>query len=68
MAISKRRIWARGLTANENGRAIEFASGADVEVSNRFFLRHAEHLNGRTILTVVTTIEVAPDAEVVIYE
>ena len=67
MAISKRRIWARGLTANENGRAIEFPQG-EVLFSDRHFLRHAEHLNGRTVLTVVTTIEVAPDAEVVIYE
>lgn len=59
--MNKRTIVARGLTANERGKAITVNG-------QRVFLRNAEHYDGRTVLTVVTTMELAHDAEVTIHE
>jgi hypothetical protein len=59
--MHNRRIWARGLTANESGKAITVDG-------QRHFLRNAEHYDGRTMLTVVTTIELPHDAEVTVHE
>jgi hypothetical protein len=54
-------VWARGLTPNENGKAITVNG-------QRHFLRNAEHYDGRTVLTVVTTVELEHDAEVIVHE
>ena len=58
---SSRVLWVRGLTANERGKPITVNG-------QRVFLRNAEHYDGRTVLTVVTTIELAHDVEVTIHE
>lgn len=59
--MHERRIWARGLTKNENGKPITVDG-------HRYFLRNAEHYDGRTVLTVVATIELEHDAEVIVHE
>jgi hypothetical protein len=56
-----RRIWARGLTKNEVGKPITVDG-------HRYFLRSAEHYDGRTVLTVVATVELQHDAEVIVHE
>jgi hypothetical protein len=35
---------------------------------HRYFLRSAEHYDGRTVLTVVATVELQHDAEVIVHE
>lgn len=59
--MSTRTIVARGITANERGKSLT-VDGQEV------FLRNAEHFQGRTVLTVVTTIEVDPMSEVTVHE
>lgn len=59
--MSERRIWARGLTPNENNRRVT-VDGKDV------ILRSAEHYTERTVLTVLVAIEVPHDAEVIVHE
>lgn len=59
--MHKRIIVARGLTPNERGKAITVDG-------QRVFLRNAEHYDGRTVLTVVSTIELGHDSEVTIHE
>ena len=59
--MNKRIVWARGLTPNDHGKAITVEG-------QRVFLRNAEHYDGRTVLTVVTTIELGHDVEVAIHE
>ena len=59
--MHNRIVWARGLTPNEVGKAITVDG-------QRHFLRNAEHYDGRTVLTVVTTIELEHDAEVIVHE
>lgn len=65
--MSTRTIWSRGLTPNENGKAITI-KGPILWPSATVFLRNAEHYDGRTVLTVVTTIELEHDAEVIVHE
>lgn len=59
--MHNRIIWARGLTKNDHGKAITVDG-------QRYFLRNAEHYDGRTVLTVVTTVELEPDVEVTLHE
>ena len=56
-----RKVWARGITPNDRGKAITVNG-------QRYFLRNAEHYDGRTVLTVVTTVELEHDAEVTLHE
>ena len=58
---SRRVIWARGLTPNEVGRRVT-VNGGDV------FLKGVEHFDGRTVLTYMTSVEVACDSEVTVHE
>lgn len=59
--MNKRIVWARGLTPNEHGKALTVDG-------QRVFLRNAEHYDGRTVLTVVSTIELEHETEVTIHE
>ena len=59
--VHNRTVWARGLTPNEHGKAISIKG-------HRYFLRNAEHYDGRTVLTVVTTFELEHDAEVIVHD
>lgn len=66
--MSTRTVWVRGLTPNEKGRLIELDKDADVQVSDTYLLKSAEHYDGRTVLSVVVTLEVPHDALVTIHE
>ncbi|UXO93854.1 hypothetical protein Pan2_35 [Pseudanabaena phage Pan2] len=66
--MSTRTIWVRGLTPNEKGRLIELDKDADVQVSDTYLLKSVEHYDGRTVLSVVVTLEVPHDALVTIHE
>lgn len=66
--MATRSIWARGLTGNEKGRLIELADDSDVTVADTYLLKSVEHYDGRTVLSVVVTMELQHDALVTIHE
>lgn len=59
--MSARNIWVRGLTPSDVGKRIAI-DGHD------FLLRHAEHTSDKTVLSVVTSIELDHRTEVTIHE
>ncbi len=61
-----RTVWARGLTATNAGTRI--STSAQVVVPNDMILRSVEHFNGRTVMTVLATVEIEHDAEVTLHE
>lgn len=64
--MSTRRIVARGLTPNEHYKSITL--NGPIRYMGDFMLKEVEHFDGRTVLTVVTTLEVEHDMEVVVHE
>jgi hypothetical protein len=64
--MSERRIVARGLTPNERYKPITL--NGPVQYTGDFVLKEVEHFDGPTVLTVVTTVEVPHDMEVVVHE
>lgn len=66
--MSTRTLWARGLTPNEKGRLIELAEDSDVTIADTYLLKSVEHYDGRTVVSVVVTMELQHDALVTIHE
>lgn len=59
--MSERSVWVRGLIPNDRGKVIEFDG-------KKVMLRGFEHGAESTTLTVVTSIELPRNTEVVIHE
>lgn len=59
--IYKKKMWARGLTATDYGKNVDFGSGP-------VLLRSVEHLGNTTIATVVTVVEVPSNREIRVYD
>jgi hypothetical protein len=59
--MNERKIWVRGLTPSDRGKLITI-DGHD------FLLRHAEHTGDKTILSVVTSIELDHRTEVEVHD
>lgn len=59
MAVNERKIWVRGLTSRDYGKVVTIDR-------HDFLLRHAEHTSDKTILSVVTSIELDHQTEVVV--
>lgn len=61
MGDNNRTIWVRGLTPSDAGKIVTI-DGHD------FLLRHAEHTSDKTILSVVTSIELDHRTEVSVHD
>lgn len=59
--MNERKIWARGLTPSDAGKRITI-DGHD------FLLRDAEHTSDKTVLSVVTSIELNHRTEVSVHD
>lgn len=57
-----RKMWTRGLTASDRGKAVEFKSNGLEEV--RGILRNAEHLGHSSVITMLITVDIPHDVEV----
>lgn len=59
--MSARNIWVRGLHVGDNGKRI-------VVDGQNYLLRAHQHFDKRTVLTVVTEVELPHDTEIEVWD